>query len=298
MKKLNNKIQDNIKKCYATWADNYFEKYYKSQNAYPPIHVKIVKDLLRKYEPNSLLDAGCGPASMLRLLDTSKINTYGFDLTPEMIKEAQKIMKYKGIPSQNLWVGSVLNKSSFKNAENKLNYESVLCFGVLPHVQKKDDKTIIKNLHSSLKRNGIMMIEARNKLFSLFSLNRYSFDFFVNELINFKDLNKNKLMGGAEKDLKKHFKLNLPKIRKGENSKPGYDEILSRTHNPILLKQMVEDVGFKNVRLLFYHYHCLPPIFEEKNKDAFRRESLRIENPYDWRGYFMASAFIIVGEKK
>ena len=76
-KKKNNQTENDIKKCYATWADNYFDEYYiKSQCAYPPIHVEIVKDLLKKYKPKNLLDAGCGPASMLRLLNEFKIDKY------------------------------------------------------------------------------------------------------------------------------------------------------------------------------------------------------------------------------
>ena len=80
------------------------------------------------------------------------------------------------MPEENFWVGSVIDESSFY--KQKLKFESVLCFGVLPHIRQIDDETIIKNIHSSLNRNGIMMIEARNKFFSLFSLNKYSFDFY------------------------------------------------------------------------------------------------------------------------
>jgi hypothetical protein len=32
--------------------------------------------------------------------------------------------------------------------------------------------------------------------------------------------------------------------------------------------------------------------------DFFLRESVAMEDPEDWRGYFMASAFLLVGTKK
>jgi hypothetical protein len=51
----------------------------------------------------------------------------------------------------------------------------------------------------------------------------------------------------------------------------------------------------KDARLLFYHYHCLPPMLEAQVPELFRRESLRMEDPEDWRGHFMASAFLLVG---
>ena len=51
------------------------------------------------------------------------------------------------------------------------------------------------------------------------------------------------------------------------------------------------------MRTLFYHYHCLPPMFESAMPELFRRASLAMENPEDWRGHFMASAFLVVGRR-
>ena len=52
--------------------------------------------------------------------------------------------------------------------------------------------------------------------------------------------------------------------------------------------------GFRDVRPLFYHFHCLPPMVGAQVPHLFREHSLAMErDPEDWRGYFMASAFII-----
>jgi hypothetical protein len=91
--------------------------------------------------------------------------------------------------------------------------------------------------------------------------------------------------------------MDLPPIRTGKEGEPGYDQVLSRTHNPLLLSQQFANTGFKNVRTLFYHFHCLPPMLQSRFPDFFRAESLAQENPEDWRGYFMASAFLIAGER-
>ena len=55
--------------------------------------------------------------------------------------------------------------------------------------------------------------------------------------------------------------------------------------------------GFREVEVLFYHYHCLPPMFERELPELFRRQSVAMEDPRDWRGYFMASAFIGCGKR-
>jgi len=72
---------------------------------------------------------------------------------------------------------------------------------------------------------------------------------------------------------------------------------LSRTHNPLVLKQQFVGAGFTDVRVLFYHFHCLPPMFEAEVPELFRRVSVAMEDPEDWRGHFMASAFLLVGNR-
>ncbi len=89
--------------------------------------------------------------------------------------------------------------------------------------------------------------------------------------------------------------MDLPAVRKGKKDEPGYDEVLSRFHNPLEAREQFAAAGFKNVRVLFYHYHCLPPLLEAYAPDLFRKESLLLEKPEDWRGYLMASAFVPAG---
>jgi hypothetical protein len=61
------------------------------------------------------------------------------------------------------------------------------------------------------------------------------------------------------------------------------------------MKERFAAAGFTNVNVLFYHYHAFPPIFQDVIPELFRERSLAMENSNDWRGYFMASAFILVG---
>lgn len=62
-----------------------------------------------------MLDAGCGPASMLRDLDLAGLARCRFDLTPEMLNEGQRVLSAQNVPAENLWLGTVLDKSSFRS---------------------------------------------------------------------------------------------------------------------------------------------------------------------------------------
>ena len=289
---------NNIVDCYKSWGESYYDEYYKSDKNYPPVHVKIVKKILKEKKIKTLLDVGCGPVSMMREIISKNLKCYGFDLTPEMILEGKKILRQKKRNPNNIWIGDALAINDYKKGLS--NYQSCLCFGVFPHINIKDEKKVLKNIFSILKKNGLVLIEARNSLFSLFTINRYTSEFYREELISnkskIKDESKN--FSKVLKLIDKSLYLKHPKIRKSKNSLSGYDEILSKTNNPFVLTKTMEKVGFKNVTPYFYHYHIVPPIFKNFFPKTFIQRSLEIENPKDWRGYFLASAFILVGEKK
>ena len=298
-------LENSVRHCYSSWADRYYDDYYASEQAYPPVHVDIARNILLKYECQSLLDAGCGPASMLRHLDWLGQQRYGFDLTAEMVVEAKRILSADHVPEQNIWQGSVMDQAAFSNPEGspalQQGYDAVLCFGVLPHIPEAEECAVFANLKQAVRPGGIVLVEARNELFGLFTLNRYSRALFSEHLIREEMLkeragpDERTMLESALLCLDKQFRMDLPPIRTGYADEPGYDEILSRTHNPFITQKLAEACGFEEVQLLFYHYHALPPMLESMVPDLFRRESVRIEDPTDWRGYFMASAFILVG---
>jgi hypothetical protein len=91
--------------------------------------------------------------------------------------------------------------------------------------------------------------------------------------------------------------MDLPPVRRGKAGEPGYDEVLSRTHNPLVLRDSFAAAGFSNVRVLFYHFHALPPMLSGGMPELFLRESVAMERADDWRGHFMASAFLLCGYK-
>jgi 2-polyprenyl-3-methyl-5-hydroxy-6-metoxy-1,4-benzoquinol methylase len=291
-------LERQVKSCYATWAESYFDQYYCSETAYPPVHQAIVRDLLVAAGVRRLLDAGCGPASMLRTLADLDIDLHGFDVTPEMVVEARRVMTELGRPAERLWEGNVLDPKAYRSAAVE-PYDAAICIGVLPHVRPEDDAVVLARLREAVRPGGLVIVEARNQLFSLFTLNRYSRDFFVSELIRPQTLAgaDPAALRAALDELDQRFRTDLPPVRRGREGEPGYDEVLSRTHNPLALREQMMAAGFSDANVFFYHYHALPPMLERHMPDTFRARSLAMEDPHDWRGTFMASAFILVGER-
>lgn len=176
-----------------------------------------------------------------------------------------------------MWKGSVLDAGDFRNPEKSspAAYDGAVCMGVFPHIPAETDLTALRNLHAALKPGGFAIVEARNQLFSLFTMNRYSYEFLRDELVRPEQLRprlsneQSAELTACLEEMKAQFRMDLPPVRKGKKDEPGYDEVLSRTHNPFELRAQFEAAGFRNVRTLFYHFHSLPPMFGAKTKSFF-----------------------------
>lgn len=300
------KLEASVRACYESWSTRYYDDYYRGQGAYPPVHVDLVRNLLQDQKVRTLLDAGCGPASMLREFEYLGDCRWGFDLTPQMVAEAQRVLAGQGVASSHVWQGSVLDRAAYRPPSGgpEQGFDAATCFGVLPHIPAADDGVVLSNLAAAVRPGGLVAVEARNQLFALYSLNRYSRDLFRDVLIDAESLRRAAEnaadLAVIERTLARlddQFRTDLPPVRKGSESRPGYDEVLSRTHNPFLLRQRAEQCGLVDTETLFYHFHALPPMFEAEMPSLFKRASLALENPRDWRGHFMASAFVLVGRR-
>jgi 2-polyprenyl-3-methyl-5-hydroxy-6-metoxy-1,4-benzoquinol methylase len=297
-------VEAEVKRCYSSWGTTYYREYYGENAPYPPVHLDLVRRIVDRLDCRRLLDAGCGPASMLRHLAAPGRSLHGFDLTPEMVAEARRVMEELGTPAAHVWEGSVLRLADFiPPGESRADFDCTVCCGVLPHIPESSDTECIANIRESLRPGGHAIVEARNELFSLFTLNRYSHQLFMERLVPVAALRAAAASERAGLDqalgqIEGLFRTDLPPVRKGKEAEPGYDEVLSRVHNPLVLRDQFLQNGFDQARLAFYHFHCLPPMVQHLAPDVYRHISLQMEeNPDDWRGLFMASAFFVVARR-
>ena len=137
------------------------------------------------------------------------------------------------------------------------------------------------------------MIEFRNKLFSLFTFNRYTIEFILDDLLLATDPSvKDALV--SELDRRCAVDLPPPRLLRSDG-KPDYDAIRARYHNPLELPELFSAAGLRFVRIHWYHYHVAPPMLEQKiGREVFRSESMRLEGRTDdWRGHFLCSAGVV-----
>jgi SAM-dependent methyltransferase len=235
---------------------------------------------------------------MLRHLIPHGFDPYGFDLTPEMVNEGKRAFAERGLAEERIWQGSITKADDFLCPTDKTaDFDAVVCWGALPHIEAKDDEQVARNMFAALRPGGVACLQARNELFALFTLNRYSCQFFADRLIP-NELLQSEAGEKLRQGLEARFRMDLPPLRSGNATAPGYDEIVSRQHNPFELREIFAAAGFSEINTHFQHFHALPPMFSSLMSKEFKTASLKLDkNTQDWRGHFMASTFVITGRR-
>src|SRR5262249_32315220 len=124
---------------------------------------------------------------------------------------------------------------------------------------------------------------------ALFSINRYSADFFWNDLLQ-GDRLPEPLREAARSFLSSKFDVEVQSV--GNRREIEYSDILVNYHNPLSLNKLLARYGLKLVKIHYYHFHAAPPHLEKAHKEQFWKESLKLERGDDWRAPFLCSAYV------
>jgi SAM-dependent methyltransferase len=242
--------------------------------------LEIVIGLLKKYKPKNIVDVGCGPGMPLIRIKENGFNIYGYDKAKNMVLEAKKNLEEYKYDKELIFQDDFENPKNFK----KNFFDCIIGLGAF-YYSKNFKKTILNN-KKKLTKNGRMIFSLRNRLFDISTLNNYSAKF-LDHLYETKYLKKN--WKNKYNNLRKSFSTRKINLNKNIDEK----NIKSFVHNPLTIASEMLKLGLKCEGIYFYHFHAFPPIFEEIDPLYFRKISWKMEKPTDWRGYLLASAFII-----
>ena len=271
-----------------TYGDDYKEIEHKK---YPAnrYRLHIVKEILSSISPRLILDLGCGTGEPLIDFLKSGLATKGVDKSPKMIEKCKENLEVAKLDPTLVSLGDMERPEELPQD----SFDCLVALGAVYYAEKFE-KTM-RGLSNILPDGGHFIFSLRNELFSLFSMNKYTKTFFQNHLIPYESFDA-KLRSRVDAFLSERFE-RLEQKRKFETvDTMGVHSI---THNPLTIEENVlAPAGLDLISLSFYHYHPLPPIFEHTDSEVFRALADQHEKPNDWRGYLMASAFVVHARKR
>ena len=276
-------------------AAGYFEQFDPERiwtnEEYPAnyFRLQLVQRLLADAGVTSLYELGVGDATPLSTIGSTGIRVAGHDISPEMVKFARANMEARGLDPALISLLDAQDAGAIA-AERELRgeFDAVMALGVIPHVS--DDNAFVAAMDTFVRPGGRLILQFRNSMFSMFTFNRLTREFILDEL----------LVGVPEEirvvvaaDLDARLAVDKPPVRTRPTG-DGYDEILSRFHNPFELAQVVEKHGFSGVKYHWYNYHpTYPMIADQIAARTYREAQVALEHEGTWRGMFLCSAGII-----
>ena len=266
-----------------------YGKQYTSSNLsemYPEhqIRLDIFLNLLKESGAKRVLDAGCGSGDPLVAMLKNGFDARGFDFSEAMVATAKANLERNGLDSGRVTRNNLEQIQGIEPGQ----FDAIVGLGSL-YYSKVFDSTI-SQLAALLPRGGSLIFSLRNELFSLFSLNKYSAEFFWQRLLPAAQV-PDELADRVTGFLAERFA--SPAVRPAFKTVDDKG-IFSLFHNPLTVAaEVLAPHGLSLRGLYYYHFHALPPVFEHSDTEAFRRLSLAMETATDWRGMFMASAFIV-----
>lgn len=282
---------------YDAVADSYHTQYDQDSilqaKEYPAnyFRLQLLINSFLKRKIKKVLEVGVGEGTPLIKLAQIGMDVFGFDISKKMVKKAKDNFSKNDLNPDRIFWGDIQDPVTYSSCLKDGFFDGLIAMGVMPHV--KNDEIVLKNMANCVKKGGVLFIEFRNKLFSLFTFNRYTLDFILDDLLADVDP---VLKDAIRKDLEPRLRIDMPPVRnKVENQDaPGYDAILSKFHNPFEIKKLFEEIGFKEINFLWYHYHPAMPYLESVVGNSYRKEAIKLEHETsEWKGLFLCSAFIV-----
>jgi len=290
-----------VEEFYDAVAADYAEQYRRdllvTGAEYPSNYFRL-QILLNAFLSKGLkrvIEVGVGEGTPLATLASAGIEVWGFDIAEKMVEASKARLKEIDRDPDHIFWGDIQDPVTYVHCLREGAFDGLMAMGVMPHVENDDQ--VIRNMATLVREDGSVFIEFRNKLFSLFTFNRYTYEFIMDDLLGDVDPAVREVVSAA---IKPRLAMDVPPAReKVEGTDAaGYDAILSKFHNPLEVPELFTRNGFTDLKFHWYHYHPAPPMLEKENPEAFRRAGIRLEHePSGWRGMFLCSAFVVEAVK-
>ena len=219
---------------YDAAAETYHEQYRRESlldaKDYPANYVRlqILSSRLAALGAKHVFDIGAGEATPLVVFAKMGMEVTGCDISNGMIEKARKNLGDAGLDPDAIGWGDAEDSVTLAPYVARGPFDAVVAAGVLPHI--RNERLFLDNVAMLLEPGGTCFIEFRNKLFSLFTMNRYTKQFILNDLLG--DCGA-AVRAAVERELDQRLATDMPPRREHLGSgAPGYDLILSKFHNP------------------------------------------------------------------
>jgi len=279
----------------ASYGEQYDPDKLLTNAEYPAnfFRLQLVQRLLSEAGATSLYELGIGDGTPLARIAAQGIRVAGNDVSPEMIRVARENFARQGLDTESIQLVDIEDPRGMSAEHARVGtVDAVMALGVIPHV--RDDHDFVSHMDGFLKPGGTLLLQFRNSMFSMFTFNRLTKEFILDDLL--KDVPQT-IKDVVAADLDARLAVDKPPMRTRPTG-DGYDEILARFHNPFELADVVTSFGYQDLRFHWYNYHpTYPMLAGQIDAREYREAQMNLEHEGTWRGMFLCSAGLIEAVK-
>lgn len=265
----------------AEHARRAYDKLADTSDGYPANHFAL-QHVLNMVQGNGacrMLEVGIGHGNAIPVLTGAGIEVSGLEINDDLVTASRVRMVEHGRPKDAVVWGDIEDAATYPSLRRDADFDALLALGVLPHAHH--ERAMLENMRALLRPGGLLFVECRNALFSLFTFNRYTAEFVLDTLLSDAPAS---VRASVEEFLKPRLRMDLPPASVAH----------ATYHNPLEVPRLFAEAGFVDIVIRPFHYHVAPPVLEAELGQEFRDGSLALENePSGWRGLFLCSAFLV-----
>ncbi len=247
-------------KCAKEWGEKAaihsedFVNITKQRNDY------VLKVALGREKTGLVLDVGCGTGELVIDACKQDISAVGIDFAQEMIDICEENAKKESCAGYKFLCSSIFDSPLEAN-----KYDVIAANGFIEYIPYDKFYKFLEICFNALTENGSLVLSSRNRLFNIFSLNKFT----QREIddSNFSLLMKESLKITNLKDLKELFELESAPLQKEDTVHPktGINVSTRYQFTPLQLMNILKSKGFETEQISPIHIHGVLPSFKDKH---------------------------------
>lgn len=253
--------------------------------AYPANHFAF-RHVLAAVPPapgQSLVEIGVGAGGAIPLFAGSGFAFAGIDRDPSCVERSRTALEAAGQDPERIIEADLERPDSLRALDGAGAFDVLIAMGVLPHAVSV--REAMESAMSLVRPGGHVFLEFRNALFSLVTFNRYTQEFICDRLL--ADASR-EVRDAVDAELGERLNLAIPR---GEIHPEAF-------HVPFEIVDLAHEVGLSDPRVIPFHFHAGMPAIEAQVAQSFRLDSVQLEDDRSgWKGLFLASAFLLHGQR-
>lgn len=214
-----------------------------------------------------VFDFGCGDAVHFPMFLEAGAEIAGLDISEEMIGLGRMRLRTIGYAENLIRVATV---EALKELETQ-SLDGLLSFNVLAYLTNDEERLFYEQASRAVKPGGYLIVTHSNELFDMFSLNRYTAEFFMNNLIGDE-------ASGCD----------VASLLSASDT-PEQAVSYNVRENPLSYRFKLRQFGFAEEYQEFINLHsCPPPLIQG---DRIYHDTLGLPEPQRWKLMFTCSTF-------